>query len=111
MVLAADARLTGRGGLGDPDPQQAMLWYTLHPAEWGKGSATEAARALVDFGFRRLGQHRIWADCNPANAASCRVLDKLGLRREGHLIENAWINDAWADPLLEAVLAGEWAGP
>lgn len=110
VVVAAEGRLIGRCGLGlgDAEPGEAMLWYTLHRAEWGRGYGTEAAGAVVDWGFRELGLHRIWADCDPANAASFRVLEKIGLRREGHLIENAWVKGAWADSLIYAVLDREW---
>ena len=63
-----------RGALGqDPgEIGEAVLWYTLHPDYWGHGFTTEAARAMVDAGFRALGLHRIWADCDPANVASWR---------------------------------------
>jgi ribosomal-protein-alanine N-acetyltransferase len=110
MILKADDRLIGRCGfaIGDPDDEQAVLWYTLHPDSWGHGYATEAARAMVDFGFRELGLHRIWADTDPENVASIRVLEKLGMCREGYLRENARINDAWADSLIYAVLEREW---
>lgn len=109
-VLAADDRLIGRCGLGlASPPTEAMLWYTLHPAHWGQGYTTEAARALVGFGFRELGLHRVWADCDPANPGSWRVLEKLGLRREGHLRENVWADGAWADSYIYAILAREWS--
>jgi [ribosomal protein S5]-alanine N-acetyltransferase len=110
VVLRSDGLVIGRCGLGitDPDAAQAMLWYTLHPAEWGRGYATEAARALVGYGFRDLGMHRIWADCDPANPASWRVLEKLGMRREGHLRENARLKGKWVDSLIYAVLDREW---
>ena len=67
VILKAEDRLIGRCGIavGDPDDEQAVLWYTLHPDSWGHGYATEAARALVGFGFRELGLHRIWADTDP----------------------------------------------
>lgn len=110
VVLTADGRLVGRCGLGlDEDLAQAMLWYTLHPEHWGRGYATEATRALVDFGFREVTVHRIWAECDPANAASWRVLAKLGMRREGLLRENAFVKGAWVDSLIYAVLAREWS--
>lgn len=111
-VLADDGRIIGRCGLGigDEEPREAMLWYTLHPDAWGRGYATEAARAMVNFGFRGLGLHRIWADCDPANVASWRVLEKLGMRREGHLRENAWVKGEWVDSLIYAILEREWTG-
>lgn len=110
VALAADGRVIGRCGFGlDDERAQAMLWYTLHPDAWGRGYATEAARALVGFGFRDLGLHRIWADCDPANVGSWRVLEKLGMRREGLLRENARVKGEWVDSLIYAVLAREWA--
>ena len=110
VMLISDGLLIGRCGLGltDPDLSEGMLWYTIHPSHWGQGYATEAARGLLAFGFGELRLHRIWADCDPANVASIRVLDKLGMRREGHLIENAWIKGTWADSLIYAILTREW---
>lgn len=112
VVLAAEDRLIGRCGLGVTDPALAegmVCYYTLHPACWGRGYATEAARGLVDFGFRELRLHRIWADCDPRDVASWRLLETLGMRREGHLQENARIKGEWVDSLIYAVLAREWA--
>lgn len=57
--------------------------YVFRRDEWGQGYATEAARALVGFGFERLGLERIQATCDPANQASARVLQKAGLQLEG----------------------------
>ncbi len=110
VLLATEGRLIGRCGLGRTEaaPREAVLWYTLHPAAWGRGYGTEAARAVIGFGFRQLELHRIWADCDPENTASYRVLEKLGMRREGHLRENAWVDGAWADSLIYAVLEREW---
>lgn len=103
-------RPLGRFGLGltDRSRTDAMIWYTLHPDAWGHGYATEAARALVDFGFRDLRLHRIWADCDPANVASWRLLERIGLRREGHLRQNARVKGAWVDSLIYAILDHEW---
>jgi ribosomal-protein-alanine N-acetyltransferase len=110
VVLLAGDRLVGRVGLGisEPDLREAVLWFTLHPAEWGQGYITEAARALVNAGFRELHLHRICAECDPENIGSWRVLEKIGMRREGHLRENAWIKGEWVDSLIYAVLDREW---
>jgi RimJ/RimL family protein N-acetyltransferase len=110
VVLVAEQRLIGRVGLGlgDPTAADGVLSYTLHPAYGGQGYATEAARAVIDLGFRELRLHRIWAECDPANAPSWRLLERLGLRREGHLRENLWFKGAWADSLIYAVLDREW---
>jgi ribosomal-protein-alanine N-acetyltransferase len=110
VTLANDDWMIGRCGLGisESEPREAMLWYTLHPDHWGRGYTTEAARAMVNFAFRELRLHRIWADCDPDNIASWRVLEKLGLRREGHLRENAWVKGEWVDSFIYAILDREW---
>lgn len=110
IVLPGKDRVIGRCGLAitDPDQREAVLWYTLHPDAWGQGFTTEAARAVVDFAFRELDLHRIWAECDPRNVGSWRVLEKIGMRREGHLVENVWLKGEWCDSLIYAVLAREW---
>ena len=67
------------------EPPELQLIYGLLPAYWSKGFATEAARAMIRFGFERLGFERIVASVDAPNAASIRVLEKAGLvldRRE-----------------------------
>ena len=110
IVLPETDRVVGRCGFAitDPEQREAVLWYTLHPEVWGQGFTTEAARAVVDFAFRELGLHRVWAECDPRNPGSWRVLEKIGLRREGHLVENVWLKGEWCDSLLYAVLDREW---
>lgn len=56
------------------------LGYRLRPASWGRGYATEAARAVLTYAFEELGAPRVVADADAANAASLRVLEKIGMR-------------------------------
>jgi RimJ/RimL family protein N-acetyltransferase len=84
------------------------LGYVLARRAWGQGYATEAIRALVEFGFGRLALHRIWATCDVENRASARVLEKVGMRREGHLRQNVRRKGEWRDSYLYAILAPEW---
>ena len=100
----------GRCGLGiyRPEHCEAALWYELHPARWGKGYAVEAASALLDYAFGPLGLHRVWADCDPRNAASCRVAERLGMTLEGRLRENHLLKGEWCSTALYAILEGEW---
>jgi ribosomal-protein-alanine N-acetyltransferase len=111
IVLRADGRLVGRAGVHvtDPTAREGTLWYVLHPAHWGKGYVPEAGRALLDFGFGELGLHRVFIDCDPRNLASVRVGEKLGMRREAHFVENAWIKGEWVGTLILAILDREWA--
>jgi ribosomal-protein-alanine N-acetyltransferase len=67
------------------EPPELQLIYGLLPAYWSKGFATEAARAMLKFGFEQLGFDRITASADAPNAASLRVLEKAGMtlaRRE-----------------------------
>lgn len=82
--------------------------YVLHKDYWGKGYMPEAARALLTFAFQELKLHRMIATCDPANISSIRVLEKLGMRREGHFIQDDWIKGRWRDSYLYAILAEEW---
>jgi [ribosomal protein S5]-alanine N-acetyltransferase len=84
------------------------IGYELAPWHWGQGYATEAARAIVAFGFDTLALHRIWAECVAGNTASAHVLEKLGLQQEGHLRENRWMKGRWWDTLLYGILDREW---
>jgi ribosomal-protein-alanine N-acetyltransferase len=75
--------LLGDAGLHRTVGGEVELGYTLGRAWWGRGYATEAARAWLDAAFGKLGIEEVVALAEPPNAASLRVLEKLGLRREG----------------------------
>jgi RimJ/RimL family protein N-acetyltransferase len=90
------------------DACEASLGYELAPDYWGQGYATEAARAVLDFGFTHLGLHRITADCVADNTASAHVLTKLGFQLEGRLREREFYKSRWWDTLLFAILEPEW---
>ncbi len=107
ITRLTDGRVLGGVGL-HRDGTNAMLGYCLRRDAWGRGYATEAARALLQFGFASLGVHRVWAGCDPQNSASANVLHKLGMRQEGHLREESLVRGEWRDSLLFAVLAHEW---
>lgn len=105
-----DDRYLGRCGLAihRAEHKEAELWFNLRHDLWGKGIATEATVALIDFGFRELGLHRIYGDADPRNVGSWRVMEKLGFRREAHLRENWWLKGEWCDSFIYAVLEHEW---
>lgn len=88
--------------------RQGEIGFVVHPAHQGKGYATEAARPLLAFGFERLKLHRIFGRLDARNDASARVLEKLGMRREAHLVENEWIKGEWQSELVYALLASEF---
>jgi ribosomal-protein-alanine N-acetyltransferase len=85
--------------------------YSFHRDYWLQGYATEAARAVIEVGFRLLGLHRIWAECDVENAGSWGVMQKLGMRREGHVRHGKLIKGAWRDRLVYAILTDEFISP
>jgi len=84
------------------------IGFMFDPRIQGRGYATEAARAIVDWAFA-AGFHRVIGRTEARNAASARVLEKLGMRFEGQLVENEWVKDEWQSELLYAILEREWA--
>jgi [ribosomal protein S5]-alanine N-acetyltransferase len=89
--------------------EEGEIWYLVEPESWGKGIASTAVKHLLDFGFGELGLHRIWATCLPENPASARVLEKVGMRKEGFLAKNLKIHGEWKSSFLYAMLAEEWS--
>ena len=113
MVLKANDILIGGCGLhiSNLDNREAWLGYCLNRHFWRYGYATEAAGALLAFGFEELNLHRIFATCDPANIASAHVMEKIGMQREGHLRQHMWEKGRWRDSLLYAVLESERQKP
>ena len=83
------------------------LGFSFDPTHQGNGYATEAARALVDWAFG-VGFHRVYGRLEPRNVASARVLEKLGMRHEGVLVENEWVKGEWQSESVYAILDREW---
>jgi RimJ/RimL family protein N-acetyltransferase len=90
------------------DPRQCEIGFTLAPEHQGHGYATEAAGLLLGYLFSARGKHRVTASCDARNAASAAVLERLGMRREGHLRQSTWAKGEWTDDLLYALLQDEW---
>ncbi|MDA3731727.1 GNAT family protein [Niameybacter massiliensis] len=90
------------------------LGYVFNRKYQGQGYAIESTRALVDYAFTELGARRIIAMCNPDNHASWKLLEKLHMRREGHLKQNIYFkqdamgNPLWLDTYLYGILKSEW---
>jgi RimJ/RimL family protein N-acetyltransferase len=91
------------------DPRQAEIGYTIAKPQHGRGYGTDTVRTLLGYLFGARGKHRVTASCDPRNTGSIRLLERVGMRREGHLRESAWFNGEWADDLLFAMLDREWA--
>jgi RimJ/RimL family protein N-acetyltransferase len=89
------------------EPRHCEIGFTIAPAYQGHGYATEAVRLLIGYLFG-LGKHRITATCDARNAASAAVLERVDMRREGHLRQSTWAKGEWTDDLLYALLSEEW---
>jgi len=99
------------GGVGlhpNPGHQHAELGYWLGVPFWGQGYATEAAGAVVRYGFEQIQLHRIFASHFEDNVASMRVLQKLGMRHEGCLRQHILKWGKFIDLQLYAILRQEF---
>ena len=94
----------------DARHRRAELGYALHPQWWGQGLASEAVALALDWGFQRLGLHRIEADIDPRNEASRQLLARLGFRREGLLRQRFLIDGSASDSEIFGLLQEEWRG-
>ena len=93
----------------EPDsPSSAELGYLFLRQAWGKGYATESSAAILELGFRRLGFHRVWGKCHTQNAASAKVMEKLGMTYEGTLREHVWLRDHFRSSRIYGMLQGEY---
>jgi RimJ/RimL family protein N-acetyltransferase len=114
LVLAMELRETGRvvGEVllkwASDVSRQGELGFALHPDAQGRGLGEEAAQEMLRLGFEDLGLHRISAVCIAGNDRSARLLTRLGMRQEGHLLHSVMFKGAWEDQLLFAVLDTEW---
>ena len=110
VTLRETGQLIGNCGvrLDKPGSRVGDIGYEFSPDYWRQGYATEAANEIVRFGFEELGLHRIWSWCIAENNGSWRVMEKLGMQREGLLRENEYFKGRWWDTLMYAILEDEW---
>lgn len=87
--------------------RNAEVWYKFHPSHWNKGFATEALKAVLDFGFNQLNLHRIEAGCAVDNIGSIRTLEKAGMSREGRKRQVLPLKSGWSDNFEYAILSSD----
>ncbi|MGB8645766.1 MAG: GNAT family protein [Anaerolineae bacterium] len=106
----ADARMIGDVAfvLLMEDTRQAEMGFTFARAYHGQGYATEAVTRLLDYLFDELRLHRVRANCDPENLASAKLLERVGMRREGHTVESLRFKGRWASEYWYAILRREW---
>jgi [ribosomal protein S5]-alanine N-acetyltransferase len=99
VVLRGGERLIGRCGLSLEQIDGADVWelgWTFARAYWGKGYATEAAQAAMEYSFRVLGHRRLISLIRPGNVASVRVAEKIGMNYEQRVQWNGKPADMYA---------------
>jgi [ribosomal protein S5]-alanine N-acetyltransferase len=84
------------------------IGWVIQPAYQRHGYATEAAGALLKYGFETLGLQRVVAACDSRNTASCRVMEKLGMRRAAHFQDCLFRQGEWIEEYLYAIHIDQW---
>jgi len=105
FVIERDGRVIGKAGFF------ALPWvgYILHPDHWGQGLALEAVTAAIDHVFETPGDlESLSADVDPDNAASIRLLERLGFVRTGFQARTFNIGGVWKDSLFYALSRPDW---
>jgi RimJ/RimL family protein N-acetyltransferase len=114
LLLAVEECETGRMigelmlQLTDEESHQGEIGWSFHPDAQGQGFASEGAREMLRLGFEDLGLHRIEAETDARNAASLRLMERLGMRREAHFVEDEFLKGEWTDTIVCAILESEW---
>jgi RimJ/RimL family protein N-acetyltransferase len=115
LALAAESASSGEIvgdvvlGLVSEENRTGEIGFIVHPDHHGHGYAAEAAEPMLRIAFEELGLHRVIGSVEARNVASARVLEKLGMRREAHLVENEFVKGEWQSGLVYAILDREWA--
>ena len=91
----------------DTNNRHGEIEYVIGPAFQGKGYATEMTRAVIAFGFEKIGLHRIEIDCRPENEASRRVIEKCCLKFEGEFRDFFWRKDHYEGRMVFSILKHE----
>jgi [ribosomal protein S5]-alanine N-acetyltransferase len=109
ITQKADQFLCGAISLDvKPEHKRAGLGYWLGKDYWGHGYAAEAAKALIEYGFTKLGLNRIAADHFSTNRSSGRVMQKIGMKHEGSLKQHYYKNGEYADSEIYGILLSDW---
>ena len=109
IALKPHDEVIGTIGIVCKEHRQARIGWALAVDHRGKGLATEAAAAMLDYGFLDLDRHRIDAETTVWNERSWKLMERLGMRLEAHFRESEFARDEWQDVLVYAILRSEWA--
>ncbi len=98
---------TVRIQIQDRGHRHGDLGYALDSDYQGKGYMSEAVRRVLTFGFETFRLHRIWATCDVENVPSRRVMERVGMTREGVLREDKCLRGDWRNSYLYSILASD----
>lgn len=90
------------------EPRIVEIGFTLAKEYQGNSYASEAVRALVNYVFKTLGKHKVIAFTDVRNDNSIHLLESVGFRREGHLLQNYMSKGKWVDEYQYSLLRSEW---
>jgi ribosomal-protein-alanine N-acetyltransferase len=111
-VLKSSQKLIGGCNLAILGNDEAEIGWILHRDYWKQGFGTEMGKRILEFGFKELGLHRIVAHCDIENYGSWRVMERIGMRREGCFLEarpaNKFSDKKYGDEYIYAILRDEW---
>ena len=109
-VITVEGRAAGMiyGRRSQPGQASWEMGYWLGRAWWGRGIMTAAAGEMCRLLFARADVHRVWASALAVNVGSWRVMEKIGMRREGTFREAIVIDGAYYDDLYYALLRQEF---
>ncbi|OBR68902.1 GCN5 family acetyltransferase [Paenibacillus oryzae] len=108
VELKENGKLIGGCAIHQSNHQQGEIGYCYSPRYWQQGYASEAASALLAFGFDDLGLYRIFATCRPENIGSAKVMQHIGMSYEGHLRGHIWHKGGFLDSYLYSILEPEY---
>lgn len=110
IELSSESKLVGFLSMRFADSlrMQAEITVQMNKAYERKGFASEAVAALLDFCFREISLHRVTAQCDASNIGALRMLEKVGMRKEGVFLQDQWSRNEWTDTAYHALLSQEY---
>ncbi len=88
----------------NPSERQGEIGFGVAPKYWKQGYATEIAGTVMDSAFQHFNLHRVAAQCSPDNKGSIRIMQKLGMAREGLLRDIHFARGKWWSTVIYGVL-------
>lgn len=88
--------------------KEGSIGYCFDNQFWGNGYASESANAIINFGFHKLNLHRVFGTCHPDNIGSAKVMEKVGMIKEGCLREHKLQKGKWRDSFIYSILDYEY---